>query len=473
MAILDRLKRLFSTGEVPINTSREITPVQPVDVRARLIADGHGRHDVIRYCREMYRTDPRAEGVLRMLARDTARSGFTVTVTGTDAPSRRAQKTAADLLTRLSLHKHIEDWIRLGARDGDLFLEPGIGRDMHIAEVTRKPTLHMLRLSDDFDRFADPARAFAYVDATAARTGIPGDTATYFPEFLMVHARWNHDSESRYGTPEFASGRGAWKRLTEGEIDVAVRRKTRAGVKYVHNLIGASEAAIEAYKVVNERWFNNPYDGIADLFINFEGGISTLDGDPHLGELGDITHHLQTWSASSAVPLELLAYGGDLNRDVLEDKKRQYDETLFQVREWAADQIVIPLLEREWLLAGILPETLTYAVTWPTSKPITPGDLATLVSAVNAMRASGWSDEAVWSMTEPFLPDNIDRDTLFDGMPAASPQPVAAAEAIGAVNRLIGRLEVAESLRYPEPIEPGTDDPDRRQFGVGQNGRGS
>ena len=72
------------------------------------------------------------------------------------------------------------------------------------------------------------------------------------------------------------------------------------------------------------------------------------------------------------MPLELLAYGGDLNRDVLEDKKRQYDETLFQVREWAADQIVIPLLEREWLLAGILPETLTYAVTWPTSKPITP-----------------------------------------------------------------------------------------------------
>ena len=136
-------------------------------------------------------------------------------------------------------------------------------------------------LSDDFDRFADPARAFAYVDATAARTGIPGDTATYSPGV---------PDGSRAGTMtrKAATGRrsclrpGAWKRLTEGEIgDRAAQDAGR--VKYVHNLIGASEAAIEAYKVVNERWFNNPYDGIADLFINFEGGISTLDGDPHLG----------------------------------------------------------------------------------------------------------------------------------------------------------------------------------------------
>ena len=445
MAILDRLKKLFVTGDVPPNTSREITPVRPVDVRSRLLADGHGRHDVIRQCREMYRTDPRAEGVLRMLARDTVRSGFVVSVTGNDARSRRARTIADELVARLRLRKRIEDWVRLGARDGDLFLEPGIGRDMHIVEVTRKPTLHMLRLSDDFDRFADPAQAFAYVDATAARTGVPGDNATYFPEFLMVHARWNHDSESRYGTPELASGRGAWKRLTEGELDVSVRRKTRAGVTYVHNLLKATEADIEAYKTVNERWFDDPYAGIVDLFINFEGGISTLDGDPHLGELGDIHHHLQTWSASSAVPLELLAYGENLNRDVLEDKRRQYDDTLVQVREWAADQIITPLLEREWLLAGILPESLTYAVTWPTAKPITPGDLATLVAAVNAMRATGWSDEAIWSMVEPFLPDEIDRDTLFDGLPSMpsgdSAAAIPAAETIGAVNRLLGRLE--------------------------------
>ena len=78
----------------------------------------------------------------------------------------------------------------------------------------------------------------------------------------------------------------------------------------------------------------------------------------------------------------------------------------------------------------------------------------------------------MWSMTEPFLPDNIDRDTLFDGMPAASPQPVAAAEAIGAVNRLIGRLEAAESLPTRSQLNRGR----MTRIGgnsVGQNGGGS
>lgn len=429
--------------------------MKPVDLRARLFADEGGRHEIINRCREMYRTDPRAEGVLRMMARDATRSGFVISVNGTDAQSRRAREIAADTVTRLRLDKRLEDWIRLGARDGDLFLEPGIAAGGQIVEVTRKPTLNMVRLSDDFDRFADPAQAFAYVDARSAAAGLVDSRATYFPEFLMIHGRWNHDSESRYGTPEFASSRRAWKMLTEGELDLAIRRKTRAGIKYVHTLIGATEADIEAYKEINEEALADTFAAAADFFLNFEGGISTLDGDPHLGELADIGHHLQTWSASSAVPLELLAYGENLNRDVLEDKKRQYDETLGQVRQWAADQIIIPLMERAWLLAGILPETLDYSVNWPTSREIAPAELAALVSAVNGMRQSGWSDAAVAALVDPYLPDEIDRSALFDGplpMPVDNSAALPAAEAVGAVNRLLGRLEMA--------AEP----PDRAEF---------
>src|SRR5690606_27874820 len=130
--------------------------------------------------------------------------------------------------------------------------------------------------------FADPARAFAWVDPQAAAMGMVDENATYFPQFLISHARWNHDSESRYGTPEFASARGAWKKLTEAELDVAIRRKTRAGRKFVHRLIGATEADIEAYKAVNEAALNNPFAAAADFFLNFDGGIDALDGDPNL-----------------------------------------------------------------------------------------------------------------------------------------------------------------------------------------------
>ena len=450
MAITDRIRRFFSTEDVPANTSREITPVTPLsDLRGQFSAGDYGRHAVIRRCREMYASDPRAEGMLRMMSRDVTKSGFSLTVVDADTnpTAARAQDVADAAIKRLKLKRHLEDWLRLGARDGDLFLELGIGGQesaWEIVEITRKPTLGMTRLSDDFGRFPDPRQAYAWSDPMSAATGMLDDRATYFPQFLIVHARWNHDSESRYGTPEFASARGAWKKLTEGEIDLAIRRKTRAGIKYVHRLLGAAAADIEEYKTVNERALTQPFAAAADFFLNFEGGIDVLDGDPHLGEMADIFHHLQTWSAASVVPLELIAFGDNLNRDVLEDKKHQYDETLEQVRAWTADEIIAPIIEREWLLHDILPEDVPYSIGWPSRKMLDPAGLAALVGAVNAMRLAGWSDAAIWSLAEPYLPDEITMETLFDGLPdaPAADTPVVA-EAVGAVNRLIGRLEMA------------------------------
>lgn len=469
MAITDRIRRFFSAEDVPANTSREITPVTRLaDLRGQFAADDYGRHAVVRRCREMYASDPRAEGMLRMMSRDVTRSGFSLTVanTDTDKTAALAQTVADAAIARLELKRHLADWLRLGARDGDLFLELGVSADMAVVEVTRKPTLGMTRLSDAFDRFPDPRQAFAWSDPMSAATGMLDDRATYFPQFLVVHARWNHDSESRYGSPEFASARGAWKKLIEGEIDLAIRRKTRAGIKYVHRLIGASPADIEDYKTVNERALTQPFAAAADFFVNFEGGIDVLDGDPHLGEMADIFHHLQTWSAASVVPLELLAFGENLNRDVLEDKKAQYDETLEQVRAWTADEIIAPIIEREWLLHDILPEDVTYNIGWPSRKMLDPAGLAALVGAVNAMRLAGWSDAAIWSLAEPYLPDEITMETLFDGLPDAAPDTPVVAEAVGAVNRLIGRLEMATLRDDLPPAEPGN-------LGAGRAGGGN
>lgn len=458
MAIIDRFKKLFSTGDVPNNTSREITPVRPHRAMrfGSLYTEERGRHAIIRRCREMYNDDPRVEETIRMLARDATRSGFTLTVSAGpgDEAAERAQAVADAAVNRLRLRQRIGDWTRLGARDGDLFLEPGISAAGEIVEVTRKPTLKMVRLSDEFDRFADPTKAFAYADTDMAAAGLVNDKAIFFPQFLMVHARWDHDSESRYGTPLYASSRGAWRKLTDGEEDLAVRRRVRSGIKYVHNLPGAKPHEIEEYRAINEEALGNAFQVITDFYNNVTGGgIDVLDGDPHLSDIADIAHHLQTWSSGSAVPLELLAYGENLNRDVLEDKKRQYDETLEQTRVWVADQIIAPIIEREWLLHDILPEELEYNIGWPSRKIVSPTDLAALVSAVNEMRAKGWSLDAIWSLVEPYVPDEITKETLFDELtppapvaPSFPPTESPTAEAIGAVNRLLGRLEAADLM---------------------------
>jgi hypothetical protein len=125
----------------------------------------------------------------------------------------------------------------------------------------------------------------------------------------MIHARWDRDEGSRYGAPMFASARKAYKRMTQGELDIAIRRKTRAGMRYVHVLDGASPAEIEAYKAANRPALDDPYAAVADFFFNKAGGLQALQGDARLSDIDDVLHHVDTFGIASPVPLELIGYG--------------------------------------------------------------------------------------------------------------------------------------------------------------------
>lgn len=424
--ILDRIRKVLVSGEtVPANTSREIAPPARPSSLYEQFSAAQGRTAVIRECREMYHSDPRAKAALTTLARDVVKTGFGLTVT--DGPrAEDAQQIALDTMRRLKLEKQLAPWIRMSANEGDSFLELGISRELEIVEVTRKPTLQMVRLSDEFDRFPNPLEAFAWGDPMTIAIGRVPDDAIVFPQFLIVHARWDRDTNSRYGSPEFESALGAWKRVREGERDVAVRRKTRAGVRYQHSLIGASPEEVEAYKEANRDALDAPFAAVADYFNNFDGGIKVIEGDARLGEIGDIEHHLQTWSAASSVPLELLAYGANLNRDVLGDKREQYEETLAQIREWAADELILPIIERQWLLAGILPESHTYSVNWPQKANMTPEQMKALAEAMQMMLIAGWSWDAVWTAVSQYLPPLMTLETLRGEVPDVPPTAAAA-----------------------------------------------
>jgi hypothetical protein len=347
----------------------------------------------------MYKTDTRAKKMIKTLAGDIVSGGFRVKVTNDPA----AQQAADDLLQRLHLSSAIEGWIRLTVRDGDSFLEIGVNDRMQIADVTRKPTLQMHRNSDDADRFPDPTQAYWWADSIWIGQEAPRD-AVWFADWQIIHARWDHDEGDRYGTPMFASGTGAWKRVTEGEVDVAIRRKTRAGMKYLHVVEGADEGGLKKYKELNKAALDNPFAAVADFFTNKKGAIMAIQGDATLSEIGDVEHHIATWMMSGDVPMELLGYGENLNRDVLKEKKREYDETLQQLRTWAEGQIVRPLLETQWLLAGIWPERLEYEIKWQAKQVLTAQDLKDVADAALRLRTLGWPDEVIASVLERFIP---------------------------------------------------------------------
>lgn len=367
----------------------------------------------VRDSRAMVAGDTRPKEIISTLARDVVKGGFRVVVSkGTDV--KKAQSAADELYQRLRLESRLDDYCRLTFRDGNSFLELSVERSGQIADLTRKPTLLMRRASNHYDRFDDPRRAYWYSEEPWWQPEPPAD-ALWFADWQIIHARWDHDEGARYGTPLFASARKAFRRLDEGEDNIAIRRKTRAGMRYNHKLNTNDPAEVESYLENNKDVLDSPYAPIQDFFGNVE--IEAIQGDARLSEIDDVLHHVDTFGVASPVPLELIGYGKALNRDILEQKLEQYERALETVTQWLEDQLVRPLLERQWLLLGIWPGGLEYQIQWASKKTLTPTMLKDIAAAGVQLRGLGWPDEVVIDILAPLIPD-FDAGALKQAMAA-------------------------------------------------------
>lgn len=352
----------------------------------------------------MYDEDTRAQGVIDAMARDAVKDGFELRVDGQRA--REAKRIADETLERIGWWDNGEDWVRETLIDGDTFLELGANNVGDIVQVSRKPTLEMHRQSNDFDEFEDPSQAFWWADIMWSGTAMnPPADAVFFAEWQIIHARGGRRSNHRYGRPLFASARKGYKRMTEGELDIAIRRKTRAGMKYSHSLEDASETDIQAYMQRNKAALDDPFAAVADFFSNKRTKLEAIQGDAHLSEIDDVLHHIRTWWVASPVPMSLLGYGQDLNRDVLDEQKEQYDSAKESVSDWVIGQFVSPIIERQWLLKGIWPGALNWSAEWTTKQALTAPELESAAKALTMLAATGrFTDETLLRIFSRFVP---------------------------------------------------------------------
>ncbi len=406
----DRLKA-FMSPPVAQQIGGGAAPVVTDDPYQRFKVE-RDRNAVIKDCRAMYDGDPRVEKMHRMYARDLLRGGFVIKTADT-----QASEIVMAMQERLKLNQSLEDWLRLSMRDGDSFLENSVeqvtGSEFQIVSVSRKPTLQMHRNSNAADKFDNSERAF-WMGADTFMSNEPPKDAIWFPEWKIIHARWNHDEESRYGRPMMKSARKQFKYVEDGELNVAVRRKI-GGAQLRQHVIEGSAADVEAYKENNKAALGK-LAAVIDFFSNKQAAMTVVQGDGNIDKIGDVQHHIGTMFTASDVPMELMAYGGDLNRDILGEKKEAYEETLNQGREWATTQIVIPLIEREWMLHGILPAGVKYKVIWRKAKSLSPTDLRDLADAASRLRILGVKEETIQLILAGYLRD-VDLDIMSgDGM---------------------------------------------------------
>lgn len=424
MSIVARLTSLFRPAQAAPPTTADAVPPSRPSAALRLLSVEGDRRTIVADARRMVRDDPRAEAVLDSVSRDLTRGGFSVSIPQ-QANAGAARRVAADLIARLRLTSRLHAIVRETLRDGDGFYELAVSADGLIQDLSRKPTLEMRRLSDETDRFADPTRAYCWSDEIFLSLGLPPRDAVYFADWQMIHLRWAHDEQERYGRPMLASGRTAWLYAAEGERDTAVRRKTRSSMRYVHELEGASEGDIEAYRARNRTALEDPNVAVADFFTNKVGGIAAVQGDAHLSEIGDVEHHISTAFFNSPIPLFLLGYGEQLNRDVLEQQQAQYDRTLDGMAQWLDEQFLIPLLERQWLLAGLYPRAIKYEIVRPSRTPITAALLKDAADAATALRGAKLPDRIVLELLGKLIPGlDVERViALRDEERAANPPP--------------------------------------------------
>lgn len=425
--LADRVKAFMNPAEVASSSGSSLAttstaPVITEDVYSRFAVE-RDRNSVIKDCRAMYDGDPRVEKMHRRFPQDLMRGGYLVKTNHVNA-----FLVAGLLQARLKMNQRLENWLRLTLRDGDSFLELDIADSsgttlrseqatMLISDVTRKPTLKMHRNTNSADKFENPERAF-WMGGDSFYGMEPPKDAIWFPQWKMIHARWNHDEESRYGRPMMKSARKQFKYVEDGELNVAVRRKI-GGAQLRQHVIEGSAADVEAYKENNKAALGK-LAAVIDFFSNKQSSLTVHQGDGNIDRIGDVQHHIATMGTASDTPMELIAYGGELNRDILGEKKEAYEDTLNQGREWTATEIIAPLLEREWLLHGIYPADVEYKIIWRKARTLSPADLRDLADAAARLRVLGVKEDVVQVILASYLQD-VDLDILSgDGLDSAA-----------------------------------------------------
>ena len=413
MAIADQINAFIKRilPQRPTTSSEEIIAGRTRTQEAILsqFATGKTRREIVEECRGMYKDDGRVREIITTIARDAVKGGFTVQV-NRSPQSGQARREYEAFAKRIKINKRLEDWTRLGIRDGDSFIELGVDRERNIQLLTRKLTLFIRRNSNNFDLFSDPTRAYWYSERTWDIQ--PPRDAIWFADWQIVHARWDHDEGDRYGTPMFASGRKAYKRVTEGELDIAVRRKTRAGMRYFHYIETDDENQVDAYRKRNQQALANKAAAIADFFSNTKGGVTAIQCDARLSEIDDVLHHIETLGIIGPLPLELLGYGRNLNRDILEEKREQYYEALPAICEWVTDQLLAPIIERQWLLKGIWPGGLDYQIAWSARRSLTARILQQAAIAGVQLKKLGIPMPMILDLLVKLIPD-LNKDEIL------------------------------------------------------------
>lgn len=329
--------------------------------------------------RHMDRIDPRVKKIHTRMARSAVKGGL---VLDTASTNKRLLRLWSEYAARIGLDNHnkLESDARGLVMEGNLALQWVI-ESSRVTAAIRLPSETLVPNVGPDGRFVDLQRAWSQHDL------MQGSVIADFPAWKLSVVRLtpdNYDDQGSLGRPYLDATRGPWRKLVMSEEDLVIRRRVRAPLRMSHVLEGADDEELEIYRQKVEA----RSDEIAtDYYSNRKGGVTPIQGDANLDQIADIGLLLDAFFSGAPAPKGLFGYADELNRDILEDLKRDYFEEIDAMQDVQAAAYAEGF-RLDLLLRGINPDRYDYQIKFRERRTETPNQAADRSLKYSAIGAS-------------------------------------------------------------------------------------
>ncbi|TVR65445.1 MAG: hypothetical protein EA420_03175 [Candidatus Competibacteraceae bacterium] len=427
MSVMTRLKSLLGTVRWPgwtpqpgTEIGRRSTEENALRYQYQRLQPDFALRATILDIRRMDRLDPRVKKIHGRMARAATKGGLRLEMKG---GNERVRALWQAFETRLGLDRQskLESDARGLVMEGSLAVQWVVNDAGQIVQAVRMPIETLVPQVGPNGRIQDPAKAWAQFDLNMA------NVIAWFPLWQLTVERLSPDSvddQGALGRPYLDATRSPWQMLRMTEEDLVIRRRQRAPLRFAHVLENAKPEELANYRQTVEH--SQQHDAICtDFYLNRKGGVTALQGDANLDQIADVQHLLETFFTGAPAPKALFGWSGDINRDILEDLKKDFFEeidTLQDTVSWVYEQG----FRLQLLLAGINPDAHPLYIRFIERRTETPNQAADRALKYQAL---GVPSELCWEAAglDPAVVAAAVEDQRKKGDPYPNPLDIAPA----------------------------------------------
>lgn len=335
--------------------------------------------------REMDKLDGRIKMIHSRVARDIIKGGLVMQLA---KPDKAVSDAWEEFRRRCQLDRH--EKLKSDARglvmEGNLPLQIVVDDGNNVCALARMPSETIVPNVNDSGQFKNVAEAYWQHDLV---TGKPKAKFALWQLHLVRFDPDNFDDMGSLGRPFLDANRATWQKLRMTEEDLVIRRRVRAPLRLSHVLEGASGPDMEAYeaKVINKQ-----SEITTDYFSNKKGSVNPIQGDSNLDQIKDIALLLDCFFSGSPMPKGLAGYTDGLNRDILEDLKRDYYDEIDVLQDTLAYGYQ-QAFHIDLLLKGINPLDADFMICYAERRTETPNQAADRALKLQAL---GMPQNLIW-----------------------------------------------------------------------------